>query len=56
MTAITLALVAYVISLKRLSTVFGVLWGKLLFKEKDFKDRLIGAVIMAAGVILIALS
>ncbi len=56
MTAITLALVAYVISLKRLSTVFGVFWGKLFFKEKDFKERLVGAIIMAAGIILIALS
>lgn len=56
MTAITLALVAYVISIKRLSTVFGVFWGWLLFKEKDVKERLAGALIMAAGIILIAVS
>ncbi len=56
MIVISLTLVAYIISIKRLSTVFGVFWGKLLFKEKDFKERLVGAIIMAAGIILIALS
>ncbi len=54
--AINLALVAYVISIKRTSAILSVLFGYLIFKEKGIKERLIGAVIMVLGVILIALS
>lgn len=53
MTAISLTLVAYVISIKRISIVLGVLWGGLIFKEKNIKDRMIGAIIMIGGVVLI---
>jgi len=55
MTAITMTLVAYVISIKRCSVVFGVLFGNLLFKEKCLRERLIGAIIMVIGVALILL-
>lgn len=56
MIAISQTLVPYVISVKRLSTFFGALWGYFFFKEKDIKERLLGTVIMIAGVVLITLS
>lgn len=56
MTAISLTLVAYVISIKRTSAIMSVLFGHLVFKEKGVRERLAGAAIMVAGVILIALS
>ncbi len=56
MTAINLALVAYVISVKRASLIFGVLFGHFIFKEKGVKERLIGAIIMVLGVVLIVLT
>lgn len=54
-TAIQFALVPYVISLKRSSIIFSVILGFFLFKEKNFKQALIGAFIMFIGVILIML-
>ncbi|MBR9683480.1 EamA family transporter [Candidatus Woesearchaeota archaeon] len=56
MTAINLTLVAYVISIKRVSVVLSVFWGYFIFKEKGIKERLLGSVIMVLGVILIVLS
>ncbi len=56
MTAISMTLVAYVISIKRLSTALSVVWGHVLFKEEKIKERLAGVFIMIAGVILISLS
>lgn len=55
MYALTLTLVAYVITIKRTSTVLGVIWGHLIFKEKGIEERLLGALIMLMGVVLIAL-
>ncbi|MCB0346605.1 MAG: EamA family transporter [Bdellovibrionales bacterium] len=56
LTAINMSLVAYVISVKRLSTVLSVLMGHMLFKEEGLRERLLGALIMVAGVFCIALS
>lgn len=56
MTALTMTLVAYVISVKRFSVVLGVLFGGLLFKEKGLSERLTGVFIMVAGVLCITLS
>ncbi|MBL4716319.1 MAG: hypothetical protein COC01_00710 [Bacteroidetes bacterium] len=56
MNAIDMALVTYVISIKRSSAVFSVIFGGLIFKEKHLKDRIIGAIIMTIGVIVITLS
>ena len=53
MLAISLTNVAYMISLKRTSLLFGVLYGAILFKEEKIAERLTGAVIMIAGVFLI---
>ena len=52
MLAINIGLVPYVIAIKRLSIVFGVIVGAVVFKEKDLKLRLCGAIIMLAGVFL----
>ncbi len=53
--AISLTKAAYMISVKRLSVVFGVIYGKLLFKEANIGFRLSGALLMLAGTILITL-
>lgn len=55
MTAINLTLVAYVISIKRMSAVITVVLGYLIFKERSIKERLIGTFIMFLGVVLITL-
>jgi len=56
MLAVELTLVAYVISVKRISALLSVLFGWLFFKEQNLKFRLIGAAIMIVGVVLIALA
>ncbi len=55
MAAIQLTLVAYVISIKRTSAILSVVFGFLIFKEKGFRERLTGSVIMILGVLLITL-
>lgn len=55
MLAIQIALVAYVISIKRTSALMVVVFGVLIFKEKGFSQRIIGAIIMLAGVMMISL-
>ena len=53
MLAISMTNVAYMISLKRTSLLFGVLYGALWFKEEKIAERLTGATIMISGVFLI---
>ncbi|MCP4364020.1 MAG: EamA family transporter [Planctomycetes bacterium] len=53
--AIQLIEVPYMLSVKRTSLIFGVLYGWLLFKEANIRERLLGAVVMLAGVVLIAI-
>ena len=55
MLALSLAPVAYMIAVKRLSLLIGVLYGRFLFGEGRFRERLAGAVLMLAGVLLIGL-
>jgi uncharacterized membrane protein len=55
MIAMSLTKVAYVISVKRLSLLIGVFYGYLLFKESGIKERLLGAVFMFTGFVLIVL-
>ncbi len=55
MQAIQMALVARVIAIKRLSALFGVLWGWMYFKEIDIRERALGAGLMVMGVFCIAL-
>lgn len=56
MTALKLALVSYVIAVKRTSGLFNVLWGWLIFKEQDITERIAGSMIMILGVAVITLS
>lgn len=54
--AYTMSIVPYVISLKRLSIMFSVLFGGLVFNEENILQRGIGAAVMVAGVVLIIVS
>ncbi|MFZ5996642.1 MAG: EamA family transporter [Nitrospirota bacterium] len=56
MIAISLTTVAYMISVKRLSLLIGVLYGHLFFKEQGIRDRFAGSALMLAGFALIVLS
>jgi uncharacterized membrane protein len=47
--------VTQVIAVKRMSALFGVLWGHLLFKEKGLRERAAGTVLMMMGVFLITI-
>jgi len=53
--ALVLAIVPYVISIKRTSIIFSSLYGFFIFKEKHMRERLSGAIIMVLGILLITL-
>jgi uncharacterized membrane protein len=55
MIAVSMTLVAYVISIKRTSAILSVVFGSLLFKEEGLKERLLGSAIMILGVVLITI-
>ncbi len=52
--ALPLIKVAYLISIKRLSILFSVLYGGLLFREQKIVYRLAGACLMLIGAIVIS--
>ena len=52
--AVNMMAVPYVISVKRLSLLFGIIYGAIWFKETHIKERLLGAIIMISGVIMLA--
>ncbi|MEN9558001.1 MAG: hypothetical protein RL141_370 [Candidatus Parcubacteria bacterium] len=54
--AYPLLLTPYVIGLKRLSVIFGVLWGRFYFKEKQTGQRAFAAFIMVVGSFLIMIA
>ncbi len=54
--AIQLAPVSYMISVKRLSLVISVIFGWLVFREEHILYRLLGASLMMCGVVLLYLS
>jgi uncharacterized membrane protein len=54
-TAYTLAIVPYVITIKRLAIFFSVLYGGLLLGERQLGGRIVGAMVMIAGAAMIAL-
>src|SRR5581483_11603429 len=56
MKALTLTYVAYVISIKRTSTIMSVFFGHLIFNERGIKERLIGVLTMILGVLFVTLS
>lgn len=53
MIAMSMTKVAYMISVKRISLIIGVIYGYLLFKEKNIRQRLSGAVMMFIGFVMI---
>jgi drug/metabolite transporter (DMT)-like permease len=53
--AYTLQIVPYVIAIKRLSIIVMVLYGTLVFSEKNTGKRILGAGIMVAGAVIILL-
>jgi len=52
--AISLIEVSYMVSVKRLSILFGVLYGVMFFKETNIKERFLGATVMVSGIITIS--
>jgi len=54
--AITLTIVPYMMSIKRTSSIFSVLYGHFWFKDENIKMRGFGALIMLLGAVLIILS
>ena len=56
MTALSLAFVAYVVSLKRSSGVISVLFGHFILDEPHLRQRLLGSLFMLTGVLLIVLA
>ena len=53
--AIVLTQASYMIALKRLAGLFGVVYGRLFFGEKNLMRRLVAAGIMFAGALLVSL-
>lgn len=55
MIAVSLTQVAYMISVKRLSLLIGVVFGYLFFKETHMRERFLGTLLMVIGFALIVL-
>ncbi len=51
--AITLTKASYMISVKRLSVLFSMIFGGLVFKEKNLGIRFLGAIFMLTGALII---
>ena len=51
----SLTLNAYMISVKRLSIVFSIIYGYIFFKEKGIIKNVVAALIMIFGTVLIAI-
>lgn len=55
MTAMSMTKVAYMISVKRTSLLFSIIYGHFLFKEEKIPEKAAGGLIMLTGFILIVL-
>lgn len=53
MLAMSLVNVAYMISVKRTSLLFGIIYGHFIFREERIAEKIAGGIIMLAGFILI---
>lgn len=53
--AVSMILVSYMISVKRLSLLLSVVFGGIFFQEEHLRERLLGSLTMLAGVIFILL-
>ncbi len=51
--AVSMTNVAYMVAIKRTSLLFGMMYGFILFKERNLRERLLGSLLMFAGFILI---
>jgi len=51
--ALALVEVSYMISIKRTSLIFTILYGSIFFGESDIVERLVGGLVMLVGVMLI---
>lgn len=56
MLAMSLTQVAYMISVKRMSVFFSILYGCLIFKEERITERTLGSMVMFTGFLLIILT
>jgi drug/metabolite transporter (DMT)-like permease len=54
--AVSLVAAAYMMSIKRLNGLFAVLYGRILFNEDNFRNRLLGAALMSVGVLFFTLA
>ena len=54
-TAFSLANVGYVTAIFKLSSLMGIVWGALFFRETRIKEKFIGGTIMLLGAILLAI-
>lgn len=52
--ALKFTLAAYAVAIKRNNALFSVLLGAIIFKEKNIRERLLGAALMVAGVVIIS--
>jgi len=55
MTAMSMTKVAYMISVKRTSLLFSIIYGYFIFKEEKITEKAVGAMIMFAGFLMIVL-
>ncbi len=55
LSGIVLVEVPYMLSVKRTSLLFSILYGRFLFHETGFTERLAGGVLMLAGIVLITI-
>jgi drug/metabolite transporter (DMT)-like permease len=56
MLAMSMVNVAYMISVKRTSLLFSILYGHVLFKEEKIAEKAVGGIMMFVGFLLIVLS
>jgi drug/metabolite transporter (DMT)-like permease len=56
MVALSLTKVAYMISVKRMSIFFSIMYGYLIFRERNIRQRVLGSIVMFAGFLLIVLN
>ncbi len=54
--AVVLTNVSYMVSVKRLSLVISVLYGGIIFHEKDIGSRMLGSMVILCGIMVISLA
>ncbi len=54
--ALSISIAAYMVAVKRLSMIFAIIYGWLVFRETHIRNRLLGTAIMILGVVFISLA